>query len=491
MENNEKQKIDMALGGHLEHNGCAPGMENNEKQKIDMALGGHLEHNGCALGMENNEKQQMDEALGGLLGHVGRVLGEENNEKQQIDMALGGLLEHNGCALGTENNEKQKENVPVIIIINNHKTPGGHQGHVGRALGEEKNEKQQTGVPDTNLPNARINTDAGSGGPPSIDVEDATAPNEEITDLTAAAAADPPRRPPPTSAKPPSKISAKKKKKIARKKKKKTPTDYTAVPDLDPEALGAADFISSSLLAFPAPQKILDDDTRARAVTAISLFNGVVWFERSYYFKMMSAPPTMEEATNWLASTAALDHISAFDLKQVRGLGRAGTRTPAQVKAAHAYGQRLLDSIEPRSITAFTDGASKGNPGPCGAGAYVYDNLASPWDQEDSAALGHGTNNLGELWAIGMAMQIAARRVSTHLQHYDQFRIFSDSQYSIGILTQGWKSRAHPKLAFKLRHLFNNFPIPIHIDRVGPCSRWNRLQRARGRARGQRRQEKR
>ena len=381
-------------------------------------------------------------------------------------MALGGLLEHNGCALGTENNEKQKENVPVIIIINNHKTPGGHQGHVGRAFGEEKNEKQQTGVPDTNLPNARINTDAGSGGPPSTDVEDATAPNEEITDLTAAAAADPPRRPPPTSAKPPSKISAKKKKKIARKKKKKTPTDYTAVPDLDPEALGAADFISSSLLAFPAPQKILDDDTRARAVTAISLFNGVVWFERSYYFKMMSAPPTMEEATNWLASTAALDHISAFDLKQVRGLGRAGTRTPAQVKAAHAYGQRLLDSIEPRSITAFTDGASKGNPGPCGAGAYVYDNLASPWDQEDSAALGHGTNNLGELWAIGMAMQIAARRVSTHLQDYDQFRIFSDSQYSIGILTQGWKSRAHPKLAFKLRHLFNNFPIPIHIEWV-------------------------
>ena len=193
-------------------------------------------------------------------------------------------------------------------------------------------------------------------------------------------------------------------------------------------------------------------------MTAISLFNGVVWFERSYYFKMMSTPPSIEEATNWLASTAALDHISAFGLKQVRGLGRAGTRTPAQVKAARAYGQRLLESIEPRNIIAFTDGASKGNPGPCGAGAYVYDNLASPWDQEDSAALGHGTNNLGELWAIGMAMQIAARRVSTHLQDYDQFRIFSDSQYSIGILTQGWKSRTHPKLAFKLRHLLTTSP---------------------------------
>jgi ribonuclease HI len=92
--------------------------------------------------------------------------------------------------------------------------------------------------------------------------------------------------------------------------------------------------------------------------------------------------------------------------------------------------------------------------------------MNSPWDQEDSAALGHGTNNLGELWAIGMAMQIAARRVRNHPQDYHQFKIFSDSQYSIGILTQGWKSRTHPKLACKLRHLYNNFPIPISIEWV-------------------------
>ena len=96
----------------------------------------------------------------------------------------------------------------------------------------------------------------------------------------------------------------------------------------------------------------------------------------------------------------------------------------------------------------------------------VYDNLASPWDQEDSAALGHGTNNLGELWAIGMAMQVAARRIDAHPNAYDQFTIYSDSQYSIGILTKGWKSSTHPALAHKLRLLFRNFPIPIHIEWV-------------------------
>ena len=255
-------------------------------------------------------------------------------------------------------------------------------------------------------------------------------------------------------------------KNAAQKKTKKKKIDLLDIPDLDPEALGAADYISSSLLAFPAPKKELDEDTRTRAAAAIALFNGVVWFERSYYFKMMTTPPPLATAVNWIADIAALDHISAFNPKRVRGLGKAGTRTASQAKAAREYGQRLLDSIQPDSLIAFTDGASKGNPGPCGAGAYVYDNLATPWDQEDSAALGRGTNNLGELWAIGMAMQIALRRVSAHPGSYKRFLIFTDSQFSVGILTKGWKSKAHPNLASKLRLLFRDFPIPISIEWV-------------------------
>ena len=255
-------------------------------------------------------------------------------------------------------------------------------------------------------------------------------------------------------------------KNAAQKKTKKKKIDLLDIPDLDPEALGAADYISSSLLAFPAPKKELDDDTRTRAVAAIALFNGVVWFERSYYFKMMTTPPPLATAVNWIADNASLGHISAFDPKQVRGLGKAGTRTAAQAKAARAYGQRLLDAIKPRSLIAFTDGASKGNPGPCGAGAYVYDNLATPWDQEDSAALGHGTNNLGELWAIGMAMQIALGRIKDFPNDYQRFTIFTDSQFSVGILTKGWKSKTHPLLARKLRLMFSDFPIPIGIEWV-------------------------
>jgi ribonuclease HI len=301
-----------------------------------------------------------------------------------------------------------------------------------------------------------------SNAPPSPEVEaDISDEADDTVDLTSIERGED-RRP----SAPPKSRKNKNRKTAVQKKTKKTKIDLLDVPDLDPEALGAADFISSSLLAFPAPKKELDEDTRTRAAAAIALFNGVVWFERSYYFKMMTTPPPLATAVNWIADIAALDHISAFNPKRVRGLGKAGTRTASQAKAAREYGQRLLDSIQPDSLIAFTDGASKGNPGPCGAGAYVYDNLATPWDQEDSAALGRGTNNLGELWAIGMAMQIALRRVSAHPGSYKRFLIFTDSQFSVGILTKGWKSKARPNLASKLRLLFRDFPIPISIEWV-------------------------
>jgi ribonuclease HI len=188
-----------------------------------------------------------------------------------------------------------------------------------------------------------------------------------------------------------------------------------------------------------------------------------VWFERSYYFKMMTTPPSLGEATNWIADLAVFDHAATFGAKKARGLGKAGTRTQAQKVAARAYGADLIAGIKPKSLVAFTDGASKGNPGPSGAGAYLYDNIPPYWDRESSAALGHGTNNLGELWGLGMALQMAKERVLSHPNLYNHLYIFTDSQFSLGIVTEGWRSRSHPDLAMKLKLLVRHFPIPITI----------------------------
>jgi ribonuclease HI len=199
----------------------------------------------------------------------------------------------------------------------------------------------------------------------------------------------------------------------------------------------------------------------------MAVFNGVVWFERSYYFKMMSVPPPMVEATNWLADIAALDHLNSFGPKKALGLGSAGKRTASQKAAAVAFGAQLLASILPHSLIAFTDGSANPNPGPSGAGACVYDNEKPGWDTERFAALGHGTNNLGELWAVGLALQAALARILAHPNHtYQQLYIFTDSQFTRGILTLGWKSSHHAGLARVIKQFIRDFPITVIVEWV-------------------------
>ena len=69
----------------------------------------------------------------------------------------------------------------------------------------------------------------------------------------------------------------------------------------------------------------------------------------------------------------------------------------------------------------------------------------------------------GELWGLSMALQMTKERVLSHPDHYNHLYIFTDSQFSLGIVTDGWRSRSHPDLAMKLKLLVRHFPIPTTI----------------------------
>ena len=43
----------------------------------------------------------------------------------------------------------------------------------------------------------------------------------------------------------------------------------------------------------------------------------------------------------------------------------------------------------------------------------------------------------GELWGLGMALQIAKERILSHPDLYDHFYIFTDRQFKLGIVTDG------------------------------------------------------
>jgi ribonuclease HI len=89
----------------------------------------------------------------------------------------------------------------------------------------------------------------------------------------------------------------------------------------------------------------------------------------------------------------------------------------------------------------WTDGACTGNPGPAGLGVVVLDGETR---REHKEYLGHGTNNIAELTAVLRGLDMLDRTDRPVL-------VYTDSSYSIGVLSMGWKAKANVELVAEIR----------------------------------------
>ena len=140
------------------------------------------------------------------------------------------------------------------------------------------------------------------------------------------------------------------------------------------------------------------------------------------------------------------------------GNGAAAKKRPAAGKAAKKPppGPAGIDTQH-----VWTDGACTGNPGPMGIGVLLL------WNQERkelSEYLGLGTNNIAELTAIerglGMAEAVAPKRDRP-------IRVYTDSAYSIGVLSMGWKAKANQELVARIRQQLTRFPDVVFVKVAG------------------------
>ncbi len=96
------------------------------------------------------------------------------------------------------------------------------------------------------------------------------------------------------------------------------------------------------------------------------------------------------------------------------------------------------------AVEIWTDGACSGNPGPMGIGVVVIDGATR---REAGEYLGEGTNNIAELTAIERGIELAG----ADRDDGRRFRIYTDSSYSIGVLSKGWKAKANQELIARLK----------------------------------------
>jgi ribonuclease HI len=117
-------------------------------------------------------------------------------------------------------------------------------------------------------------------------------------------------------------------------------------------------------------------------------------------------------------------------------------------------------SVGPASadtVHVWTDGACTGNPGPAGIGVVVID---GDQRREHSEYLGQGTNNIAELTAVlrGLDMVSDTSR---------PVRIYTDSSYSIGVLSLNWKAKANVELVAEIRDRLRSFSNAAFVKVAG------------------------
>jgi len=110
-------------------------------------------------------------------------------------------------------------------------------------------------------------------------------------------------------------------------------------------------------------------------------------------------------------------------------------------------GLRPHHPFPPKTIVAYTDGASSGNPGPAGIGILLR---FGSKEKEISRHIGIATNNVAELMAIKTALK-AIRTTQIPV------RLYTDSQYCLGLLSLGWKPKRNEKLVAAIKKLMERF----------------------------------
>jgi ribonuclease HI len=135
------------------------------------------------------------------------------------------------------------------------------------------------------------------------------------------------------------------------------------------------------------------------------------------------------------------------------GAGEAPAPAAAPRRPRTTKAPRPLSNVSAAErVDIWTDGACSGNPGPMGIGVVVVSNGKR---RELGEYLGVGTNNIAELTAIERGLQLAGELPEDRQKVK---RIHTDSGYSIGVLSLGWKAKANQELIARVRRALEAHP---------------------------------
>lgn len=167
----------------------------------------------------------------------------------------------------------------------------------------------------------------------------------------------------------------------------------------------------------------------------------------------LNDPPPVDRA-HVLAALA-----ENLDIEEVRCRFGLNREEMAQIFREAAL---VFDADKPGMWALYVDGASRGNPGPAGAGAVLFDSKGDK-RAEESRYLGETTNNVAEYQALLLGLELARN------QGVKNLHIFADSQLVVQQIKGAYQVKKPHLLPFWRQALqelqkFDMYAIS-HLDR--------------------------
>ena len=190
-------------------------------------------------------------------------------------------------------------------------------------------------------------------------------------------------------------------------------------------------------------------------VNPLLAFNFAVW-----KFRVPSLGTAVEFDNNWRSTRIA--ELASTYLRRFKLSKKSHKIVSDDSIASH---DAILASAPPHALFCYTDGSASPNPGPSGAGASIFNSDAATVT-DLGANLGFGTNNLGELVAIGVCLEELRSSVPLLPICPSHVFIFTDSLFASNAVVSAKAPAAHATTIKALRALFSSVltlvPVTFH-----------------------------
>lgn len=166
------------------------------------------------------------------------------------------------------------------------------------------------------------------------------------------------------------------------------------------------------------------------------------------------------------ASVQPLDQLETQKKAKTARAARRSSGNSKNEKDDRAVIDAVRKELGEEAVFIFTDGACSGNPGPAGIGVLM---LYRENEKRISTYLGEATNNIAELQAIQTALREIKNKTIP-------VRLFTDSAYAAGVLTQNWNARKNQQLIRSIKKTMADFPDLQLIKVKGHAGVWENEQ---------------